>query len=58
MVKVGELSEGVYVESVLRSVDGAPEHRYRIVGGPHDGREFATLNEVFEFVREQRRHAS
>lgn len=52
MVKIGELSRDVLVESVLRIVDGASEHWYRIVGGPDDGREFATLHEVFDYARE------
>jgi hypothetical protein len=51
MAKVGQLSEDVIVESVLRSVDGAAEHRYRLVGGPDDGREFTTLAEVGGYVQ-------
>lgn len=51
MVKVGELSRDVLVESVLRTVDGTPQHVYRLVGGPDDGREFGTLSEVFDYAR-------
>jgi hypothetical protein len=58
VVKVGELSQDVLVESVLRTVDGASEHRYRIVGGPDDGREFETLKEVFDYARERPAKAS
>lgn len=58
MVKIGELSRDVLVESVLRIVDGASEHRYRLVGGPDDGREFATLTEVFDYARERLPEAS
>lgn len=53
-MKVGKLSRDVYVESVLRTVDGAPEHRYRLVGGPDDGREFATLADVYDYARRNR----
>ena len=53
MVKVGELGKDVLVESVLREVDGASEHRYRLVGGPDDGREFATLTEVYNYARQR-----
>jgi hypothetical protein len=58
VVKVGELSRDVFVESVLRTVDGASEHWYRIVGGPDDGREFATLKEVYDYARERVAEAS
>lgn len=58
MVKIGELSGDVLVESVLRIVDGASEHCYRLVGGPDDGREFATLQEVFDYARERLAKAS
>ena len=58
MVKVGELGRDVVVESVLREVDGASEHRYRLVGGPDDGREFATLNEVYDYAREHQAEES
>jgi hypothetical protein len=58
VVKVGELSGDVFVMSVLREVDGASEHWYRLVGGPDDGREFATLTEVFDYAREQTAQAS
>jgi hypothetical protein len=51
VVKVGKLSQDVLVVSVLRTVDGASVHRYRLVGGPDDGREFATLAEVFDYAR-------
>lgn len=40
----GKLGRDVLVESVLRAVDGASEHR--LVGGRDDGRDFATLAEV------------
>lgn len=53
MVKVGELGADVAVESVLREVDGASEHRYRLVGGPDNGREFATLTELYDYARER-----
>jgi hypothetical protein len=58
MVKVGELGTDVLVESVLRTVDGAAEHWYRLVGGPDDGREFMTLAEVFDYAREHIAKAS
>lgn len=58
MVKVGALSRDVLVESVLRTVDGASEHWYRLVGGPDDGREFATLKEVFDYARRRSDKAS
>jgi hypothetical protein len=58
VVKVGELSQDVSVESVLRIVDGVSEHRYRLVGGPDDGREFASLTEVYDYAKEQRTRAS
>ena len=58
MVKVGELGRDVVVESVLRKVNGASEHRYRLVGGPDDGREFATLNEVYDYARKHQAEAS
>jgi hypothetical protein len=51
VVKVGELGRDVAVESVLRVVNGVSEHWYRLVGGPDDGREFATLNEVYDYAR-------
>jgi hypothetical protein len=51
VVKVGELGKDVLVESVLRQVDGVSEHRYRLVGGPDDGQEFATLTEVYDYAR-------
>lgn len=57
-MKVGELSQDVSVESVLRIVDGVSEHRYRLVGGPDDGREFASLTEVYDYAKEQRTRAS
>jgi hypothetical protein len=52
VVKVGELSRDVVVESVLRVVDGVSEHRYRLVGGPENGREFASLAAVFDYARD------
>jgi hypothetical protein len=58
VVKVGELSRDVLVESVLRTVDGASQHVYRLVGGPDDGREFATLSEVFDYARKRPAKAS
>jgi hypothetical protein len=51
VVKVGELGADVLVESVVRRVDGTSVHRYRLVGGPDDGREFATLTEVYNYAR-------
>lgn len=57
-MKVGELSRDVFVESVLRIVDGVSEHVYRLVGGPDDGREFASLTEVYDYARQQRARAS
>lgn len=58
VVKVGKLSTDVLVESVLRTVDGVSEHRYRLVGGPDDGREFATLTEIYDYVRKHPAEAS
>lgn len=58
MVKVGELGRDVVVESVLREVNGVSEHRYRLVGGPDHGREFATLNELYDYARGHRAEAS
>jgi len=55
VIKVGELSDDVVVESVLRLVDGVSEHRYRLVGGPDDGREFNKLSEVFDYARQHGR---
>lgn len=49
---VGQIGEDVFVESVLRQIDGGSEHRYRLVGGPDEGREFATLAEVSDYARE------
>jgi hypothetical protein len=57
-VKVGALSRDVLVESVLRTVDGVSQHWYRLVGGPDDGREFATLKEVFDYARKHTAQAS
>ena len=57
-VKVGTLSRDVFVESVLRTVDGVSEHWYRLVGGPDDGREFATLQEVYDYARKHSAQAS
>lgn len=42
----------------MRLVDGASEHRYRLVGGPDDGREFATLTEVSDYARTHPSRAS
>jgi hypothetical protein len=57
VAKVGELGEDIVVESVVQIVDGASEHWYRLVGGPDDGREFATLIEVYDYARKQARSA-
>jgi hypothetical protein len=57
VAKVGELGADVVVESVVHLVDGESQHRYRLVGGPDDGREFATLIEVYDYARKQARPA-
>lgn len=57
MTKVGELGADIVVESVVHLVDGASEHRYRLIGGPDDGREFETLIEVYDYARRQARSA-
>lgn len=45
------------MESIVELVDGASEHRYRLVGGPDSGREFATLSEVYDYARKHARSA-
>jgi hypothetical protein len=41
------LGPTVSVESVIvRASDGEVQHRYRLVGGSDDGREFASLTEL------------
>ena len=57
MAKVGDLGSDIVVESVVHLVDGASEHRYRLVGGPDDGREFLTLIEVYDYARKRARSA-
>lgn len=57
VAKVGELGEDVVVESVVHVVDGVSEHWYRLVGGPDDGHEFATLIEVYDYARKLARPA-
>jgi hypothetical protein len=57
VAKVGELGADIVVESVVHLVDGTSEHRYRLVGGPDDGREFETLIEVYDYARAQARTA-
>jgi hypothetical protein len=50
-VIIARLADGsINVESLMRDVDGHAQHRYRIVGGPNDGREFEHLAEVTEYL--------
>jgi hypothetical protein len=47
---IGVLSDGGVVEDVvIREVDGVVHH-YRIGGGADDGREFASLPEMDEYL--------
>jgi hypothetical protein len=47
---IGRVGPGVLIESVVVPVDGRPEHRYRVVGGPDDGREFESLSAIGDYV--------
>ncbi|HVU93195.1 MAG TPA: hypothetical protein VHC23_13220 [Jatrophihabitans sp.] len=47
---IGRVGPGVLIESVIVTVDGRPEHRYRLVGGPDDGREFDSLSAIGDYV--------
>ncbi|HZC52776.1 MAG TPA: hypothetical protein VE441_09800 [Mycobacterium sp.] len=49
---VGWLVGGVRVDSVLAVGDGAPRHRYVLVGGAEDGRAFASLRELADYAAE------
>lgn len=40
---LGQFDDGTVVESVLTVAGGAMHHRYRVVGGALDGREFDSL---------------
>lgn len=47
---IARSDDGAALLSVVTLVDGATRHRYRIVGGEHDGAEFATLGEVASYA--------
>jgi len=47
---IGRVGRDVLIESVIVTVDGHPQHRYRLVGGPDDGREFESLSSIGDYV--------
>lgn len=47
---IGRVGSDVVIESVVTSVDGRPEHRYRVIGGPDHGREFVSLSALGGYV--------
>lgn len=47
---IGRVSDDVLIESVVVTVDGHPRHRYRLVGGPDDGREFESLSSIGDYL--------
>jgi hypothetical protein len=47
---VAWIANGARVLSVMTAVDGEIRHRYRLRGGPDDGREFATLLDVVQYA--------
>jgi hypothetical protein len=48
---VARLAGGaITVESLVVDVDGRAQHRYRVIGGPDDGLEFALLTEVTDYL--------
>ena len=47
---IGRVARDVLIESVVVTVEGRAEHRYRLVGGPDDGREFESLSSVGDYV--------
>jgi len=40
----------ITIESLVVDVDGRAQHRYRVVGGPDDGLEFAYLTQVSDYL--------
>jgi hypothetical protein len=47
---IGRVGRDVLIESVVVTVDGRTEHRYRLVGGRDDGREFESLTSIGDYV--------
>ena len=48
---IGRVGRDVLIESVVVTVDdGQLQHRYRLVGGPDDGREFESLSSIGDYV--------
>lgn len=47
---IGRVGRDVLIESVVVTVDGRPQHRYRLVGGRDDGREFESLASLGDYV--------
>jgi hypothetical protein len=47
---VGWIDDEIRVDSVLTTSGRGYEHRYRLVGGPDDGREFESLSALAEYV--------
>ncbi len=48
---IGRVGRDVLIESVVVvAPDGHPQHRYRLVGGPDDGREFESLTSIGDYV--------
>lgn len=47
---IGRIGRDVFIESVVVLTDRRPQHRYRLVGGPDDGREFETLSALGDYV--------
>lgn len=47
---VGWIDDEIRVDSVLSTSGRGYEHRYRLVGGPDDGREFETLSALAEYA--------
>jgi hypothetical protein len=48
--RLGWIAPGVAIASVLETVDGALRHRYLVLGGPDDGRQFDDLWALGEYV--------
>jgi hypothetical protein len=49
---IATIDQDVAVVSVVDLGDDGLRHRYRLVGGPENGREFDTLNSVAEYARD------
>ena len=47
---IGRVGRDVLIESVVVTVDGQPQHRYRLLGGPDDGREFESLTSIGDYL--------